>query len=161
MTISRRQAALLSCALAFAAPAPAAPGHHHADPAAEEAAPSGLPPAPGGLQRSLQDHTRRSGPGRMAWSTTWSLCWQPVAGAAHYEVRLLTAEGASRTPRRVADTCYRVEAAAGENPRADGMPRRALMLAMQSAQSSVGVRAVFADGRVTDWTAGQPVGAVQ
>jgi hypothetical protein len=106
----------------------------------------------------LDDERREAAPGRIAWSTHWTLCWQPQPGVRYHEIRLLTSEGGSRVPRRWHASCYRVEAAAGENEAAEGMPRRDLMLAMQAAQSAVQVRAVFTDGRHSAWTAEQPVG---
>jgi len=154
---------MLAIAIAIAVGAPAwaagtalqAHGHGHAD---EPEA--GLPTAPGGLVRRLEDVSRRSGPGRIAWSTFWTLCWQPVPGAVRYEIRLMTSEGASRTPSRIDRRCHRVEVAAGENETNAGFFRRDLMLAMQAAQSAVQLRAVLADGRTTAWTAEQPVGIV-
>ena len=135
-------------------------GHHHAE-SADEATASSLPAAPGGLTRSLQDVRRPSGRGRIAWSTEWKLCGKPVAGAKHYEKRLLTSEGAPRKPERINTTCFRVEAAAGENPSSEGLPRRDLMLSMQAAQSAIQIRAVFPDGHTTAWTAEQPVGEIR
>ncbi|WP_144289843.1 hypothetical protein [Ideonella sp. A 288] len=135
--------------------------HGHAHAHGDETAPQAdLPAAPDGLVRRLEDVQRRSGRGRIAWQTFWTLCWQPVAGAVRYEARLTTSEGAPRRPTPVDRGCHRVEVAAGENAVAAGLYRRDLMLAMQSAQSSVRVRAVFADGRTTAWTAEQPVGVV-
>jgi hypothetical protein len=148
-----------SCGTALAA-VPHSHGHHHSEPA-DEAAASSLPAAPGGLTITLQDVKRPSGRGRIAWSTYWKLCWQPVAGAKYFEKRLLTSEGAPRKPERINTTCFRVEAAAGENPSSEGLPKRDLMLSMQAAQSAVQIRAVFRDGHTTAWTAEQPIGEIR
>ncbi len=149
----------LSIGTALAA-VPHTHGHHHAE-TEDATAASSLPAAPGGLTRSLQDIKRPSGRGRIAWSTYWKLCWQPVAGAKYYEKRLLTSEGAPHSPARIKTTCFRVEAAAGENPSREGLPKRDLMLNMQAAQSAIQIRAVFPDGSTTAWTAEQPVGLIQ
>jgi hypothetical protein len=149
----------LCCAAPAGAADPRPHGHSHGRVEAPEEA--NLPPAPGGLTSVLEDDVRAAGPGLVSWSTYWQLCWQPVAGALFYELRLTTSEGAPRTPRRLAERCYRLEVAAGENPAADGMPRRQLMLDMQAAQASVQVRAVFEDGRRTAWTGEQAVGALR
>ncbi len=135
-------------------------GHHHPEPE-DAATASSLPAAPGGLTKTLQDVKRPSGRGRIAWSTYWKLCWQPVAGAKYYEKRLLTSEGAPRKPARINSNCFRVEAAAGENPSSEGLPKRDLMLSMQAAQSAIQIRAVFPDGQTTAWTAEQAVGEIQ
>jgi hypothetical protein len=96
----------------------------------------------------------------MAWSTYWKLCWEAPAGAKYYELRLITSEGAPRQFKRLNETCYRIEVAAGQNPPREGFPRRDLMLAMQAAQASVQIRAVLADDTRTAWTPEQPVGVV-
>lgn len=149
-------AGLLAGLLAF--PAGAAGPHSHRHHAGDDAAVADRPPPPAGFVRTLEDETRAAAPGRVAWSTYWKLCWDPVATARHYEIRLVTSEGAPRTPKHLVATCYRIEAAAGENPVGEGMPKRELMLSMQAAQAALQVRAVFADGRATAWSTEQPIG---
>ncbi len=153
----------LALALWYAAQAGAAEPrpHVHSHGPAEDAVAADLPPAPGGLVTALEDEIRPAGPGLVAWSTYWRLCWKPVAGARFYELRLTTSEGAPRTPKRLGDACFRLEVAAGENAESEGMPRRQLMLDMQAAQASVQVRAVLTDERRTAWTEEQAVGAIR
>jgi len=150
-------AAALSCGPALAAGPHL---HDHAHSHDTDAATPDLLPAPSGLATSLEDKKRKSGRGRIAWSTHWKLCWQPVESAAYYEIRLMTSEGAPRAPKRLDATCFRIEAAAGENPVSEGLPHRDLMLTMQAAQLSAQIRAVLADGRKTAWTAAQDVGTL-
>ena len=145
--------------LAFAGAGHAHHGHHHDDASeAAQASEAGLPPPPSGLRASLEDVVRPGEAGQIAWQTFWKLCWSPVAGAEAYELRRLTSEGSPRKPQRVDGPCWQVEVAAGENPREAGLYRRDLMLAMQAAQSSLRVRAVFPGGKVSAWSAEQLVG---
>ncbi|EHR69458.1 hypothetical protein BurJ1DRAFT_0576 [Burkholderiales bacterium JOSHI_001] len=162
MTLRRTRAAFalaagaMACVLALAA-GPHGHHHHGAEPADNTA---GLSAAPTVLAGSLEDRVRPAGAGRIAWSTQWTLCWQAVPAALRYEVRLMTSEGAPRSAQPWSDTCWGVEAAAGENAADQGMPHRALMLAMQAGQAALQVRAVFKDGRRSAWTPEQPVGEV-
>lgn len=149
----------LCCAAQAGAAEPRPHGHSHGH--AEEPAAANLPPAPGGVVTTLEDEIRPSGPGLVAWSTYWKFCWQPVAGARFYELRLATSEGSPRAPKRLSESCYRLEVAAGENAASEGMPRRQLMLDMQAAQASVRVRAVLADDRRTAWSEEHAAGAVR
>lgn len=145
-----------------AAGAALAQGHDHHGHGAEDDAPqgAGLAPAPEGMHAQLQDVVRPAGAGRIAWQTFWKLCWTPVAGAKGYELKRMTSEGAPRQHQRVAGPCWRVEVAAGENARAQGLYRRDLMLQLQAAQASLRVRAAFGQGRVSAWSAEHAVGEV-
>lgn len=149
---------------AFGSPAAIAggqDGHHgHDHGGAHEVEPAGLPPPPAGVRASLVDAVRPGDGGRLGWQTFWKLCWSPVAGAEAYELRRMTSEGSPRQPQRLNETCWQVEVAAGENPPEQGLYRRELMLQMQAAQSSLRVRAVFADGRVSAWSPEFAIGDV-
>lgn len=124
--------------------------------------PSGqnLPLAPPlqNLSGTLEDEIRDLPNDRIAWSTFWKLCWDNDPDANAYELQTLTSEGSSETLRRQNANCFRIEAAAGENKKSDGLRNRQLQLALQSSQLAYRVRAVLNDGRVSEWSQSLSVG---
>lgn len=70
----------------------------------------------------------------------------------------MTGEGSARRVRRQSERCFRLQAAAGENSKAQGLLNRDLQLAMQQGQLAYRVRAVRKDGRMSEWSLPQAVG---
>ena len=112
-----------------------------------------------GLESRLEDVVKDLPGGRIHWSTYWKLCWQAYPGAAAYELQAATSEGVSPMLRRQAGRCFRIEAAAGENPKSQGLLKRELLLKLQSAQLGYRVRAVLEQDRFSDWSRIVPVGS--
>jgi hypothetical protein len=116
-------------------------------------------PAPTGLSTRFDDESAPSADATVAWRTFWVLCWDAYDGAASYELRTLTGEGASSRLTRIRDRCYRIEAAAGTS-RPDALAGdRAQLLASQQGQLAVQIRAVVDGGRRSDWTEPVAVGS--
>lgn len=111
-----------------------------------------------GLVATLEDEVRELPNARIAWSTDWKLCWSPYPGATGYELQPLTGEGVRKTLRRQRDVCYRVQAAAGENDKAQGMLNRDVQLSLQRGQLAYQVRAVLTGNRVSAWSRAIAVG---
>lgn len=107
---------------------------------------------------TLEDEVRNLPEQRIAWSTFWKLCWEEYPGATGYELELLTSEGVSPKLRRQSARCFRIEVAAGENKRKEGMIHRDIQLALQKGQLACRVRAVFDAGRVSEWSSPVAVG---
>ncbi len=95
---------------------------------------------------------------RIAWSTYWKLCWSEYHGAKGYAIQTVTSEGTSSDKRRQVETCFRIQAAAGENDKAQGLVNRNLQLAMQRGQLAYRVRAILENGRVSEWSSPMTVG---
>jgi hypothetical protein len=118
------------------------------------------PAAPvGGLRTSFHDDVKPLSGDRIAWSTTWRLCWEPRAGATGYELRTLTGEGDPGGVRRQTARCFSIEAAAGRNERAEGLRYRSEQLALAQGQLAYQIRAVLESGDRSRWSAPVPVGA--
>ena len=115
-------------------------------------------PAMMGLVASLEDEVRDLPNGQIAWSTYWKLCWDNYPNAEAYELQTMTGEGATRRLRRQSERCFSLQAAAGENSKAQGLLNRALQLALQQGQLAYRVRAVRKDGRMSEWSVPFAVG---
>jgi len=115
-------------------------------------------PAVAGLVATLEDEQRDLPDGQIAWTTHWKLCWEPYAGAQEYELEPTTGEGVSRRRAHQIGTCLRVEVAKGQNAKAQGLFNRDLMLASLSGMLAYRVRAVMAEGRVSQWSPAMIVG---
>jgi hypothetical protein len=112
-----------------------------------------------GLTATIEDEVRNLPGGRIAWSTYWELCWKPYPGAKAYELKTLTGEGeVSGELRRQEGNCFRIEVAAGENEKSEGLETRDVQLALQQGQLAYRVRAVLGGGRVSKWSKAAPVG---
>ena len=122
------------------------------------AAPQVVPPAVGGLAATLEDEVRDLPGGQIAWSTYWQFCWAEYPGAQAYELQTMTGEGRSPKLRRQSGRCFRLQAAAGENQKTEGLVNRELQLALQEGQLAYRVRAILLDNRVSEWSAPMPVG---
>jgi hypothetical protein len=120
-------------------------------------------PAVGGFVATLADEVRELPKHRIAWRTYWTLCWAAYPEARGYELQAVTSEGGSLRPKAVDARCHRLEVAANENRKTEGLRARELQLALQSGQLAYRVRAVLADGRTSTWSplfgAGKPVGS--
>jgi len=122
------------------------------------AAPQVAPRTVSGLVSTLEDEVRDLPDGQIAWSTYWKLCWDEYPGAQGYEMQTMTSEGRSPKLRRLSGRCFRLQAAAGENPKTAGLMNRELQLKLQEGQLGYRVRAVLADNRVSEWSVSMPVG---
>lgn len=107
------------------------------------------------LTATLDDEVHDLPDGEIRWTTYWRLCWAKYEGAREYELQAVTPEGASPKLSRQSDTCFRLEVAGGKNPKAQGLLKRDLQLAVRSGELAYRVRAVLADGRASEWS--QPV----
>lgn len=120
-------------------------------------------PAMGGFAATLADEVRELPRQGIAWRTYWTLCWKAYPEARGYELQAVTSEGGSLRPQAIDGPCHRLEVAANENRRAEGLRARDIQLALQSGQLAYRVRAVLADGRTSNWSplfeAGKPVGS--
>ena len=88
--------------------------------ASRATAPPHGPGALGDLTAALEDEVRVLPDSRIAWTTYWRLCWRPYPGATAYELETVTREGTSPALLRQQGRCFRIEVAAGENPRSRG-----------------------------------------
>jgi hypothetical protein len=104
------------------------------------------------LAAELEDEVHDLTGGEMRWSTYWRLCWANYEGASGYELQALTSEGASDKLRHQSERCFRLEVAAGENPKTQGLLNRDLQLAIRSSQLAYRVRAVLVDGQSSEWS---------
>ena len=104
------------------------------------------------LTATLEDEVHDLPGGEIEWSTYWRLCWPSYEGASEYELQSLTSEGASDKLRRQSEHCFRLEVAAGQNPKREGLRDRDLQLALRSTELSYRVRAVLADGQFSEWS---------
>ena len=123
------------------------------------AAPMATRAPPGGLVTRLEDQVRDLPGGRIAWRTDWVLCWDPYPGAVAYELQALTSEGASPRLNRQVGPCLRLEAAAAENQRRQGLRGRQMLLALQLGQLAYRVRAVLDNQQRSQWSDPVAVGA--
>lgn len=107
---------------------------------------------------TLEDEVRELPSKRIAWSTYWKLCWQGYPGAKAYELQTLTSEGASPKLRRQSDRCFRLQVAAGQNHKSQGLFNRKAILSLQASQLAYRVRAVLDDNFVSEWSGDIAVG---
>ena len=143
-------AALLLAASCSPAPAPP-PGT-----ASEEATPTPTPkpqrPKLTGLRATLEDEVLDMPDGQLQWRTFWVLSWDEFPGAESYDLQVITAEGRSPKLRSLTEPRYRIEAAKGLNPKADGFVKRDIQLALHAGQLGVTVRAHFPGDRAGAWS---------
>jgi hypothetical protein len=97
---------------------------------------------------------------RIAWSTTWTMCWAAYPEARAYELEVVTGEGTAPTLDRQpeGERCKSIEAAAGENARSEGLANRELVLSTTAGQLGYRVRAMLDDDTVSAWSPLYPVG---
>jgi hypothetical protein len=114
--------------------------------------PATVSPPVQNLTATLEDEVHDLPGGEIEWSTYWRLCWPSYEGASEYELQSLTSEGASNKFRRQSERCFRLEVAAGQNPKSEGLRNRDLQLALRSTELSYRVRAVLADGHFSEWS---------
>lgn len=110
------------------------------------------------LTATLEDEVDELPDERIAWSTYWQLCWRKYPGAVAYELETVTSEGTSPKLRRQRGSCFRIEAAHGENSSDEGLANREVLLASARAQLAYRVRAVLDDGIVSGWSRPLSVG---
>ena len=110
------------------------------------------------LSATLEDVVHELSGEKIEWSTYWRLCWSDYEGVSEYQLQALTSEGASDKLRRQSERCFRLEVAAGENPKTQGLRNRDLQLAMRSSELAYRVRAVLADGQFSEWSKPLSVG---
>jgi hypothetical protein len=110
------------------------------------------------LTATLHDEVRDIPGDRISWTTYWQLCWTPYPGATAYELQPITGEGSASRLVRQRDTCFRQEAAKGENAKTDGLLNRDLLVKMQIGQLAYRVRAVLDGNRVSAWSTAAAVG---
>ncbi len=126
--------------------------------------PSSLPhmvsPVVEGLTATLEDAVRELPGKRIAWSTSWVLRWDPYPGAIAYELEMLTGEGVSPKLCRQGERCLRLEVAANENERWQGLLYRDLQVALRVGQLAYRVRAVLGTNSVSAWSSAIAVGTV-
>ena len=104
------------------------------------------------LTATLEDEVHDLPGGEIEWSTYWRLCWPSYEGVREYEIQSLTSEGASDKLHRQTERCFRLEVAAGENPKREGLRNRDLQLALRSTELSYRVRAVLANAQFSEWS---------
>lgn len=107
---------------------------------------------------TLEDSVQELPGKRIAWSTYWKLCWQSYPGAKTYELQTLTSEGVSPSLRRISDRCFRLQAAAGQNHKSQGLFNRKAILSLRTSQLAYRVRAVLDENRVSEWSPDMAVG---
>ena len=136
------------------------PGDGGSGPERDEEPAAVVEPPVGGLAATLEDKAEElpDEPDRIRWSTDWKLCWEPYPQAAAYELQPLTGEGQPGALQRQDGTCFRIEAAANENLKDEGLKDRDALLALQQGQLGYQVRAVLPEGRVSEWSAPAAVG---
>jgi hypothetical protein len=110
------------------------------------------------LTAALSDEVHDLPGDRIAWTTYWQLCWAPYPGATTYELQPVTSEGTASRLIRQKDTCFRQEAAKGENAKADGLVNRDLLVKLQIGQLAYKVRAALSGNRVSAWSPPAAVG---
>lgn len=116
-----------------------------------------LPPI-SGITATSQDEVRDLPNEMIAWSTNWKLCWATYPAATGYELQPVTGEGSSRKVRAQSENCFKLQAAAGENRKVQGLLNRELQLALQRGQLAYRVRAVLPDGGHSEWSTPIAVG---
>lgn len=120
--------------------------------------PQVVQPPVSGLMATLSDEVRDLPGDRIAWTTYWQLCWTPYPGATTYELQPVTGEGTASRLIHQQNTCFRQEAAKGENAKADGLVNRDLLVKLQISQLAYKVRAVLNGNRVSAWSPPAAVG---
>ena len=109
------------------------------------------------ITTALEDKTEEMPGGDISWSTYWKLSWDAYPGAEAYELKVITMEGSSPRLRRQAGTSYRLQIAAGRNPKAQGLLNRKKLIDLQMGQLSYQVRAVLPDHQYSAWSVVIPV----
>jgi hypothetical protein len=89
---------------------------------------------------------------RVAWTSMWTLCWDPLPGAVGYEIQAVTWETVSTRIRRVEAPCFSVELAAGEDVSSEVEEKRDTQLAVHRSQLAYRVRADFGGNVVGAWS---------
>jgi hypothetical protein len=120
--------------------------------------PQEVQPPVGGLTAALSDEVHDLPGDRIAWTTYWQLCWAPYPSATAYELQPVTGEGTASRLIRQQGTCFRQEAAKGENAKADGLVNRDLLVKLQIGQLAYKVRAALSGNRVSAWSPPAAVG---
>ena len=110
-----------------------------------------LPPIDG-FVTTLEDEVRDLPDGQIAWSTYWKTCWTAYPDADLYEIEVTTMEGASPKLRRQKGPCHRIEIAAGNNPKAQGLLGRKMLINLQVGQLAFRYRAVLDEDRFSAWS---------
>jgi hypothetical protein len=110
------------------------------------------------LTAELEDEVHDLANREIKWSTYWRLCWANYDGASAYELQALTSEGTSDKLVRQSGRCFRIEVAAGQNLKTQGLLHRDLQLSLRSTQLAYRVRAVLADGTTSEWSKSFSVG---
>ena len=110
-----------------------------------------------------------AGAGKLAWTSTWRLSWDPVPGATSYAVHYGTNEGAGGgAPKVQPEPELTVEAAAGTSPVALLEQERSAALLFTSSQLlvSVAARSEAGEGPRSLWfpvgdvpASGRPIGS--
>jgi hypothetical protein len=120
--------------------------------------PAVVEPAVGDLVATLHDHVQPQPGRRVAWATTWKLCWTAYPNASAYELQAKTSEGSGTSVQRQGERCFSIEAARGEHSTTEWRKRRGVLLTLAAGQLAYRVRAVLDDHRVSTWSAALPVG---
>ena len=94
-----------------------------------------------GLRATLEDQVTELPDDRIKWNTYWVLSWDPVPGVESYNIQVLTSEGRSPKLLSVTEPRYRLQAATGENAKAEGFVKRDIQLALHTGSLAVRVRA--------------------
>ncbi len=97
--------------------------------------------------------------GLVSWTTTWTLCWDPLPGAIAYDIQAMTSESASARLRRSVSPCFMVDVAAGEDLETEVAAKRDTQVAMQRAQIAYRVRADLGSNVVSTWSPAIDAGA--
>jgi hypothetical protein len=110
------------------------------------------------VRAALEEEIEDRPEGRILWTVTWRFCWEGEPEARAFELAFVSSYGAAKKPLRTAGRCHAIQVARGENDRAQGQPRRELLLSVQAAQLSLRVRALAADGTPGPWSDPVPAG---
>ncbi|WP_375503648.1 hypothetical protein [uncultured Nostoc sp.] len=111
-----------------------------------------------GIVATLEDKVEELPNKRIAWSTYWKMCWDKYPQAIAYELQTITSEGRAPKFRRQSDRCFQIQAAAGENNKAQGLLNRDAILSFEAAQLSYRVRAVLERENYSKWSPAWAVG---
>ncbi len=110
-----------------------------------------LPPV-SGIVTTFEDEVKDLPGDQIAWSAFWKFCWQEYPKARSYELQVITSEGTSPKLRSRKEPCFRIQVAAGTNPKEQGMLNRDKLMELQIGQLSYRVRAVLGENRYSDWS---------
>ena len=113
------------------------------------------------VEARVDDKVTPAPNGRIAWSTTWRICFAPDrVDTAQMEAQAVTSEGSGTSLRQLEGKCLKLEVARGENDKGAGMFGRDTQLA-QAGALAYRIRAVHGDGTVTPWTKPIPAGTTK